>query len=126
MSFAGNIIYRFLKRTLIHYIRTGSPLLLSELCDKNIDSILPEKRPGDYIEKSIAHKKYEQKNMETMLMLGSFPEPLVKGNTLFSKKWHESYFERIVKETIARFGKIDILVHSLANAPVASSMNGEK
>ncbi|MFH1282425.1 MAG: AAA family ATPase [bacterium] len=83
-----------------------NPFLLSELCGRKLETVLPEKHAIDYIEKSIAHKKHEQKAMESMLKLSSFPEPLLKNNSLFARKWHESYMEKIVKEDLRDLSSI--------------------
>lgn len=77
-----------------------NPLILSEVLGKKINNILPESTARDYIEKSIAGKKYEQVTMEKILRFSGFPEPLLSGNDVFSKKWHDNYLERIVKEDL--------------------------
>lgn len=83
-----------------------NPLILPEALGKNVNSILPEDTPEKFIEKSIVNKRYEQKTMEDILKFSSFPEPLLRGNSLFSKKWHENYFERIIREDIRDISSI--------------------
>jgi hypothetical protein len=77
-----------------------NPLILSETLGKGLNSIMPESDALKYIEKSIAAKKHEQEAMENMLKFSGFPEPLVNGNEIFSKKWHNDYLERVVKEDL--------------------------
>ncbi|MFH1259176.1 MAG: ATP-binding protein [Elusimicrobiota bacterium] len=83
-----------------------NPLMLSEVLAKKIENILPGKTADEYIEKSIAVKKYEQAVMEDILQFSSFPEPLISGNSVFSKKWHDNYLERIVKEDLRDLSSI--------------------
>ncbi|MBI4652562.1 ATP-binding protein, partial [Candidatus Desantisbacteria bacterium] len=96
-----------------------NPLILSEVLGKSFDNIMPEINALDYIEKSITGKKYEQNIMESMLHFSGFPEPLVNGNEIFSKKWHDNYLERIVKEdlrdvsSIHQLEKVMDLIHLL-------------
>jgi len=83
-----------------------NPLILSEFLGKKLTNILPEREALQYIEKSIAGKKYPQKEMEAMLKFSGFPEPLLKENSIFSKKWHDNYFERIIKEDLRDLSSI--------------------
>jgi predicted AAA+ superfamily ATPase len=83
-----------------------NPLILSEVLSKNVATVLPEKDANKQIEKYISDKKYEQAVMESMLKFSGFPEPLLKGNALFSKKWHNNYGERIVKEDLRDLSSI--------------------
>lgn len=77
-----------------------NPFILAELLNKDIKSVLPEQNAIEYIEKNISSNKYEQGPLEQILKFSAFPEPLLKANTLFSKKWQEGYFETIIKEDI--------------------------
>lgn len=83
-----------------------NPLILPEVLGKKVNSILPESTVEGFIEKSIAGKKYEQETMEDILKFSGFPEPLLRANSLFSKKWHDNYFERIVREDIRDISSI--------------------
>ena len=77
-----------------------NPLLLSEIKGRKIAAIKPEKEANETVSKFISTMEYYQKPLENMLKHSSFPEPLLRNNSLFSKKWHENYFEKIVKEDI--------------------------
>ncbi len=77
-----------------------NPLILPEVLGRKISNILPENTAEVYIEKSIAGKKYEQDALENIMRFSGFPEPLLSGNVIFSRKWHDNYLERIVKEDI--------------------------
>lgn len=83
-----------------------NPFMLSEVLGKKVHTILPENTGIQFIEKSIINKKYAQNQMDDMLAFSSFPEPLIKANTLFAKKWHDSYYERIVKEDLRDLSSI--------------------
>jgi hypothetical protein len=73
---------------------------LSEFLGKELKDILPNSSPDLFIENLIKGKNYEQEAMEKILKFSGFPEPLLNGNNLFAKKWHDSYLERIVKEDL--------------------------
>ncbi|MFC1484832.1 ATP-binding protein [bacterium] len=77
-----------------------NPLMLTEVIGRKFSDILPEEKASDYIEKLLGNKKYEQQVLEDILKFSSFPEPLLQANSVFSKKWHDSYLERIVKEDL--------------------------
>jgi hypothetical protein len=77
-----------------------NPLILSEFLGKELKDILPNSSPDLFIENLIKGKNYEQEAMEKILKFSGFPEPLLNGNNLFAKKWHDSYLERIVKEDL--------------------------
>ena len=83
-----------------------NPLILSELLGKKVNNILPETNAHNYIEKAIAGKNCCQKEMEKILKFSGFPEPLLKDNTIFFKKWQDSYLERIVKEDLRDLSSI--------------------
>jgi predicted AAA+ superfamily ATPase len=83
-----------------------NPLMFPEILSRKIDDILPESTANKFIEKSIAKKTYEQKILEDMLNFSSFPEPFLRGNSLFSKKWHETYLEKIVQEDLRDISSI--------------------
>jgi predicted AAA+ superfamily ATPase len=83
-----------------------NPLILSELIGTKLDNVKPENDAHLSIRKFISMKKYNQNILENMLQYSSFPEPLLKNNSLFSKKWHENYFERIIKEDLRDISSI--------------------
>lgn len=83
-----------------------NPLILSEVLGKSLNTILPENSAVETIEKFIASKKHEQEMMERILNFSGFPEPLLNGNEIFSKKWHSDYLERIVKEDLRELSSI--------------------
>lgn len=83
-----------------------NPLILPEVLNKKFDNIFPESTAKEYIEKNIEGNKSEQGIMNDILKFSSFPEPLIRGNTLFSKKWHDDYLERVIKEDIRDLSSI--------------------
>ena len=89
-----------------YFLFNLNPFILSELLDKPLDSILPEDNSIDYIEKMITNKRFEQDSLDLILKFSGFPEPLLRQNSLFAKKWHDSYIERIVKEDIRDLSQI--------------------
>lgn len=83
-----------------------NPLMMSEVTGASRKSIMPEPTAATYIEKILSTKKYAQDTLEQMLKFSSFPEPLLKGNLVFAKKWHENYVERMVNEDIRDISSI--------------------
>jgi predicted AAA+ superfamily ATPase len=83
-----------------YFLFNLNPFILAELIGCKIEQIMPESNGSDYIEKMIAGKNYKQDFLIQMLKYTGFPEPLLRQNSLFAKKWHDSYIERIVKEDI--------------------------
>ncbi|MBU8912366.1 MAG: ATP-binding protein [Desulfobacterales bacterium] len=83
-----------------YFLFNLNPFILAELLDSDVDKILPENNGLEYIEKMIANKKFEQDFLDQIVKFSGFPEPLLHQNSLFAKKWHDSYLERIVKEDI--------------------------
>lgn len=83
-----------------------NPLILCEILNKNIKTILPLDNSLDYIENSISGKKYEQEMMNKLIDFSGFPEPLLKNDKIFSKKWHNEYLERIIKEDLRDLSSI--------------------
>jgi len=90
------------------------PVSLSELTGRQ--EILPEGNAADFIEESISQTSH-QKDLELMLMFSGFPEPLLKGDEIFSSRWHEEYIDTLVKEDLRDLTKI----HDLEN--VVTLMN---
>jgi uncharacterized protein len=77
-----------------------NPLMMGEIAGKPMKSVLPGSDAADFIEKSIRGKDERQDIVNNLLANGPFPEPYLAGDSLFTKKWRESYIERIVKEDL--------------------------
>jgi uncharacterized protein len=77
-----------------------NPLMIGEITGKPMKSVLPESDATDFIEKSISGESERQDIVNALLANGPFPEPHFAGDSLFTKKWRESYLERIVKEDL--------------------------
>ena len=83
-----------------------NPLILPEILGRRIEALLPGKNVVEFIEKSISGKKHEQSIMEDILKFSGFPEPFLRGSSIFSKKWHNYYFEKITKEDLRDISSI--------------------
>ncbi|MCG2724920.1 MAG: AAA family ATPase [Elusimicrobia bacterium] len=83
-----------------------NPLILSEIINSPFSNILPEPNSLDYIEKNIAGKKAFTKEMSDLLKYSGFPEPLLKANEVFHKKWVETYLEMTVDHDIRDLSRI--------------------
>jgi uncharacterized protein len=77
-----------------------NPLMIGEIAGKPMMSVLPESDAANFIEKSIRGKEERHDIVSALLANGPFPEPYLAGDSLFAKKWRESYLERIVKEDL--------------------------
>jgi uncharacterized protein len=77
-----------------------NPLMLGEIIGTELSGILPDADASSFIEKAIKGKKCRQDELESLLGSGPFPEPFLANDNLFSKKWRESYIERIVREDL--------------------------
>jgi predicted AAA+ superfamily ATPase len=95
-----------------------NPLMLSEYAGNKIESVMPETDPFAMVKKLLSSKEQRAK-FEEMMGFGPFPEPLIKGDTLFASKWHDSYIERIIREDmrdltmVQELEKVVDLVHML-------------
>jgi len=89
-----------------YFLFKMNPLLIAEMAGRKYKDILPEDNPQAYVEKMIAGKSGAQRIMDDMLRFSSFPEPLMSGNEIFSKKWHQEYPERIIKEDLRDISSI--------------------
>ncbi|MEA3306765.1 MAG: AAA family ATPase [Elusimicrobiota bacterium] len=83
-----------------------NPLILSEIIGSPFSNILPEANALDYLEKTLAGKKAFKKDMSDLLKYSGFPEPLIKADDLFHKKWVETYLELIVDHDIRDLSRI--------------------
>ncbi len=84
------------------------PVSLMELT--NQQKTLPTKKAAEFIEENIVTASY-QTDLEHMLMFSGFPEPLLKGDEIFSSHWHDEYIDTLVKEDLRDLTKI----HDLEN-----------
>lgn len=86
-----------------------NPLILPEALQNKVSTVMPEKDGRLFVEKMVSSAKYEQSAMEHILEFSGFPEPFLKGDAVFCKKWHKDYFERIVKEDLRDISHIHML-----------------
>lgn len=84
------------------------PVSLMELTSQQ--KTLPVKNAKEFIEENISQTSYHD-DLEQMLMFSGFPEPLLKGNEVFSSHWHDEYIDTLVKEDLRDLTKI----HDLEN-----------
>lgn len=84
------------------------PLMLMELTGHK--KTLPVKNASDFIEENISDTSY-QNDFEHMLKFSGFPEPLLKGDEVFSSNWHDAYIDTLVKDDLRDLTKI----HDLEN-----------
>jgi hypothetical protein len=84
------------------------PVSLSELTKNKF--ILPVDSAIEFIEVSIGKKAF-QSDMDHLIKFSGFPEPLIKGDEVFSSNWHEEYLDTLLREDLRDLTKI----HELEN-----------
>ncbi len=89
-----------------YFLFTLHPFMLAEYLGKTLKDIQPCTDAEELIKNMIRPKRYKQKELDALLEFSGFPEPLLKANKLFSKKWHNEYIERIVKEDVRDLSSI--------------------
>lgn len=83
-----------------------NPLTLSEAEGSPLERLLPEEDARAYIEKAIQGKGYSQGTLEQLLAHSGFPEPFLKADPVFHRKWGEESLERIVREDLRDLSRI--------------------
>ncbi len=81
-----------------YFVFTLNPVISSELAGMPLKDIMPEPDGASYVEKIISREKSAAEAVDAIIEHTGFPEPLLKSSGAFSRKWHDSYFERIIKE----------------------------
>jgi len=84
------------------------PISLFELTKQKL--VYPTMPAEKYIE-SCLQQKNKQSDFEHLLKFGGYPEPLTRGNEVFSSNWQEEYIDTLVREDLRDLTKI----HSLEN-----------
>lgn len=83
-----------------------NPLILAEILNRPADSLLPEENARIFIERQLSRQKEEQEAFDHLLHFSGFPEPFLAADSLFSKKWKEDYYEKIIKEDLRDLSRI--------------------
>lgn len=83
------------------------PVSLFELSGDEPET--PEGPAGEFIEASLHPSR--QGALEALLRFGGFPEPLLKGDAVFSSNWHDQYVDTLVREDLRDLTRI----HELEN-----------
>jgi predicted AAA+ superfamily ATPase len=81
--------------------------------------VFPIESAQDFIEAQFRESFY-QKDLEHLLKFSGFPEPLTKGNEIFSSSWHESYIDTLVKEDLrdlTRIHELENVIHLISFLP---------
>ncbi len=84
------------------------PVMLMELTGKK--KTFPANDAASFIEENISDTSY-QNDFKHMLEFSGFPEPLLKGDEVFSSNWHDAYIDTLVKDDLRDLTKI----HDLEN-----------
>ncbi len=83
------------------------PILLSEFIPGQQERLNPSEEASVFIEKRLSKKNDSSKEaLETLLTHSGFPEPLLKANTLFSKKWRETYSDALIHEDLRDLSRV--------------------
>lgn len=83
------------------------PLSLSEVVGREMEEPVDgEEDAVSFIKRKISNRKYHQGAMEELLEFSGFPEPLIKADTMFHRRWKNDMLERLVREDIRDLTKI--------------------
>jgi predicted AAA+ superfamily ATPase len=96
-----------------------NPVICAEFRGQKTDTVMPEKTGRLTIEKMFSKQVSSSEAVETIMKFSGFPEPLTVGTSVFTKKWGDYYFERIIKEDmrdltmIRQLEKLSDLMHMM-------------
>lgn len=77
------------------------PLTLFELThNKNFHEFSVPKDGLSFVEAQLSKTAYHQDTMDTLLNYSGFPEPFLRANKMFNKKWHDDYTDRLIREDL--------------------------
>ncbi|HDT15190.1 MAG TPA: ATP-binding protein, partial [Firmicutes bacterium] len=83
-----------------------NPLMLAEISGSAARDVMDTGTAAGYIEKRIRNSKSASSLMEQIFRFSGFPEPCLKKDKVFASKWHDNYFERVIKEDIRELSSI--------------------
>lgn len=84
------------------------PISLSEMTGQSFRA--PGEDPLKFVEESIANPS-RSSDLDHLIRFGGFPEPLTKGDEVFSAHWREEYVDSLLKEDLRDLSQI----HDLEN-----------
>ncbi len=76
------------------------PLTLREVIGKARVPVRPEKNSGKFVENRIDSSTPHENEMAGLIKFGAFPEPFTHQSPAFSRKWHDSNVDRLVREDL--------------------------
>lgn len=89
-----------------YFVFSLNPMIAAELAGKKAETVLPEKTAAETVEKMLSGSKPSLDAVNSIMKHTGFPEPLLKGEDVFSRKWHDYYFERIIKQDMRDLTRI--------------------
>lgn len=84
------------------------PVSLFELTGRGL--VIPDGDARDFVEGFLS-RPAAQSDMEHLIAFSGFPEPLLKGDEVFSSSWHDAYLDTLVRGDLRDLTKI----HELEN-----------
>lgn len=82
------------------------PLVLSEVCGSEPVLISETSSAGDFLYSRINRSGYKQEGFEQLLEFGGFPEPFIKADSRFHKRWQRDYLDRLIYEDMRDLTRI--------------------
>jgi len=82
------------------------PLSLSEVCKKSIIKTQAKQAASEFIDTRLSMVRYYQAELEHLVQFGGFPEPFVKANGRFHRKWQQDMLDRVVREDLRDLTRI--------------------
>lgn len=82
------------------------PLSLSEAAGNVMPQLIEREVAKDFIERQIAHVRYEQDLLEQLLNYSGFPEPFSKASNRFFRRWQMDMVDQIIREDVRDLTRI--------------------
>jgi len=82
------------------------PLTLSEAAGNSLPQLREEEPAEDFIERRIAHVRYEQRLLEQLLNYSGFPEPFFRASDRFYRRWQRDTVDQILREDVRDLTRI--------------------
>lgn len=82
------------------------PLSLSELSGEKPLKVKEDQSAEEFIERKLAKVSYKADMLEQLLRFSGFPEPCLKANSAFHRRWQRDMVDRLVREDVRDLTRI--------------------
>jgi hypothetical protein len=88
-----------------------NPLSLSEIAGKTLPEPAQQEPAGEFIERMLDSGREEQALMEQLIRFSGFPEPFLKADEAFYRRWQREMVDALTKEDIRDLTRILAVEH---------------